>query len=90
MQTDELDVRVKAVKLLGRMFASQQGVPDVFEQLFVEYVKRFTDKAVEVRLAMVECAKQCLLANPSGPRARQFLSECHQVMPISCALKNIF
>lgn len=72
--TDELDVRVKAVKLLGRMFASQQGVPDVFEQLFVEYVKRFTDKAVEVRLAMVECAKQCLLANPSGPRARQFLN----------------
>eukprot|EP00250_Pteridium_aquilinum_P011433 c20066_g1_i1 orf=108-4985(-) len=72
--TDELDVRLEAVKLLGRMFASQQGVSDLFEQLFVEYVKRFTDKAVEVRLAMVECTKQCLLAKPSGLRARDILA----------------
>ncbi|KAH7283493.1 hypothetical protein KP509_34G009800 [Ceratopteris richardii] len=72
--TDELDVRLKAVKLLGRMFASQQGVTDAFVEIFVEYMKRFTDKAVEVRLAMIECAKQCLLANPSGPRCGEFLS----------------
>ncbi|KAI5067093.1 hypothetical protein GOP47_0017621 [Adiantum capillus-veneris] len=72
--TDELDVRLKAVALLGRIFSSQQGVSDLVEGIYLEYLKRFTDKAVDVRLAMVKCAKQCLLAHPSGPKARDFLS----------------
>ncbi|MCO5560048.1 hypothetical protein L7F22_013654 [Adiantum nelumboides] len=72
--TDELDVRLKTVTLLGRMFASQQGVSDVVEGIYVEYLKRFTDKAVDIRLSMVKCAKLCLLANPSGPKAGDFLA----------------
>lgn len=65
--TDKVDVRLRTVKLLGRLFAAPgQPVPLEFKQLFAEFLKRFTDKAVEVRLSVVECAKQCLLANPVG------------------------
>lgn len=73
--TDKLDVRLRAVKLLGQLFSVPgQIVQDEFKQIFAEFVKRFTDKSVEVRLTVVECAKQCLLANPSGFEADEIIS----------------
>ncbi|BBN05523.1 sister chromatid cohesion protein PDS5 [Marchantia polymorpha subsp. ruderalis] len=73
--TDQVDVRLKAVELLGRLFAlSGQHVAQEYKQLFSEFLKRFSDKAVEVRLAVVACAKACLEANPSGPEATDILA----------------
>eukprot|EP01018_Ginkgo_biloba_P018620 Gb_23673 [translate_table: standard] len=73
--TDQVDVRLKAVHLLGRLFALPgQHVAQEYRQLFAEFLKRFSDKTVEVRLAAAECAKECFLANPSGTEASEILS----------------
>lgn len=73
--SDQVDVRLKAVQLLGRLFALPgQHVAKEYRQLFSEFIKRFTDKAVEVRLAMIECVKACLKANPSESEATEILA----------------
>lgn len=73
--TDQVDVRLKAVNLLGRLFALPgQHVAHEYHQLFSEFLKRLSDKTVEVRLAAVECAKECFLANPFGTEASEILS----------------
>jgi sister-chromatid-cohesion protein PDS5 len=67
-------VRLKAVSLLGRLFALPgRHVAQEYRQLFSEFLKRFSDKAIEVRLAVIECAKACLEANPTGPEAADIL-----------------
>lgn len=74
LQTDQIDVRLKAVSLLGRLFALPgRHVAQEYRQLFSEFLKRFSDKAIEVRLAVIECAKACLEANPTGPEATDIL-----------------
>ncbi|KAJ7523458.1 hypothetical protein O6H91_18G050900 [Diphasiastrum complanatum] len=77
--TDNVDVRLKAVDLLGRLFSFPgRHVAQEYRQLFSEFLKRFTDKAVEVRLAMVECSRKCLMANPMGPEASEILSALNE------------
>eukprot|EP00250_Pteridium_aquilinum_P017571 c23690_g1_i1 orf=2-3739(-) len=72
---DQVNVRLKAVRLLGRLFALPgQYVAKEYRQLFLEFLKRFTDKVAEVRLAMIDCAKDCLRANPSGNEATEILA----------------
>ena len=75
MQSEKVDVRTKAVKLVGRLFASRKGVSEKFDKLFSECLKRFNDKSVDVRLAMVECSKQCLACSSSTSVAEELLSE---------------
>ncbi|CAM6002717.1 unnamed protein product [Sphagnum balticum] len=73
--TDQVDVRLKAVQLLGRLFALPgRHVAQEYRLLFSEFLKRFGDKAVEVRIAVVRCAKVCLEANPSGLEASEILA----------------
>lgn len=73
--TDQLDVRLKSVKLLGRLFAIPgHPLPEVFRPLFLEFLKRLTDKDVEVRLSVVEHAKECLLSNPFRHEAADIIS----------------
>lgn len=72
---DQVNVRLKAVKLLGRLFALPgQHVAKEYRQLFLEFLKRFTDKSAEVRLAMIDCAKDCLKVNPSGCETSEILA----------------
>lgn len=71
-----MDVRLKAVELLGQLFALPgRHVAQEYRQLFSEFLKRFNDKVVEVRVAVVNCAKVCLEANPSGEQATEILGE---------------
>ncbi|XXG74106.1 hypothetical protein AAC387_Pa07g2909 [Persea americana] len=73
--TDQVDVRIKAVNLLGRLFSVPgHHVANEYRQLFVEFLKRFSDKSVEVRLGAVECAKTCYMVNPSGTEAIEVLT----------------
>ena len=73
-QNDQVNVRLKAVKLLGRLFALPgHHVAKEYRLLYLEFLKRFTDKAVEVRLAMINCAKECLKANPSMSELNEIL-----------------
>ncbi|KAI3974585.1 hypothetical protein MKX01_004500 [Papaver californicum] len=73
--TDQLAIRLKAVKLLGDLFAlPDYSISEAFQPLFSEFLKRLTDKVVEVRVAVVEHLKSCLLSNPSRPEADQIIS----------------
>ncbi|XP_039118231.1 sister chromatid cohesion protein PDS5 homolog A isoform X1 [Dioscorea cayenensis subsp. rotundata] len=73
--TDKLDIRQKAVNLLGDLFALP-GCPisEPFQPLFSEFLKRLTDRVVDVRVSVIEHVKNCLLSNPSRPEASQIIS----------------
>ncbi|KAK1301184.1 hypothetical protein QJS10_CPB13g01215 [Acorus calamus] len=74
--TDQVDVRIKAIKLLARLFAVSglHLAHREYHQLFVEFLNRFSDKSAEVRACAVECAKACYMANPRGTEAQSVLA----------------
>lgn len=73
--TDQLDIRLKAVRLVGDLFALPgSAISETFEPIFVEFLKRLTDRVVEVRMSVLERAKICLLSNPSRSEAPQIIS----------------
>ncbi|XP_073117807.1 sister chromatid cohesion protein PDS5 homolog A isoform X1 [Elaeis guineensis] len=72
--TDKLDVRLKAVQLLGDLFALPGvSISECFQPLFSEFLKRLTDRVVEVRISVIEHLKHCLISNPSRPEAPQII-----------------
>ncbi|XP_008805490.2 sister chromatid cohesion protein PDS5 homolog A isoform X2 [Phoenix dactylifera] len=72
--TDKLDVRLKAVQLLGDLFALPGvSISESFQPLFSEFLKRLTDRVVEVRISVIEHLKHCLISNPSRPEAPQII-----------------
>ncbi|KAL6990616.1 hypothetical protein U1Q18_008733 [Sarracenia purpurea var. burkii] len=73
--TDQLDTRLKAVRLVGDLFALPgSAIPETFQPIFLEFLKRLTDRVVEVRMSVLERAKICLLSNPFRPEAPQIIS----------------
>ncbi|KAF9608421.1 hypothetical protein IFM89_009787 [Coptis chinensis] len=73
--TDQVDVRIKAVDLIGKLFALPgRHVVQEYRQLFVEFLKRFSDKSVEVRISALQCAKACYTAVPSGSETLEILA----------------
>ena len=57
LHVEDEDVRLKAVKLLGRLFASQLAdYGSEFSKNFKEFLGRFGDVSVSVRLEVVDCA----------------------------------
>lgn len=46
-----------------------------FQPLLPEFLKRFTDSSVEVRLAAVKYAKECILSNPFRPESSGIIGE---------------
>lgn len=74
LQTDQLDIRLKAVRLVGDLFALPgSAISETFEPIFVEFLKRLTDRVVEVRMSVLERAKICFLSNPSRSEASQII-----------------
>nr|XP_043623301.1 sister chromatid cohesion protein PDS5 homolog B-like isoform X2 [Erigeron canadensis] len=62
--TDEIDLRLERVRLVGNLFALKgTTVPETFHPLFLEFLKRLNDKAVEVRKSVLEHVKLCLLSD---------------------------
>ncbi|XP_020105522.1 sister chromatid cohesion protein PDS5 homolog A isoform X1 [Ananas comosus] len=73
--TDQVDVRLEAVQLIGKLVAlSKLHFGQDYRSVFVEFLKRFSDKATEVRIAAIECAKACYLALPSGNEVHDVLT----------------
>ncbi|KAI3984094.1 hypothetical protein MKX01_035221 [Papaver californicum] len=65
---EQVDVRIKAVKLLGKLFVVSKGdIAGDYTQLFSEFFRRFSDKSVEVRVTALQCATACYLSNPAKP-----------------------
>ncbi|KAF5450729.1 hypothetical protein F2P56_031056 [Juglans regia] len=73
--TDQVDVRIKAVNLIGKLFGlPEQHVAKHYRDLFLEFLKRFSDKSVEVRVSALQCVKAFYLANPSGTALHEVLT----------------
>lgn len=61
LQADDLSVRLRAVKLFGRVFAfAESRTAEDYPHLLLEFARRFNDKAVEVRLEMVKWSPKFL------------------------------
>lgn len=72
---------MKAVSLVGDLFALPGStISEAFMPVFLEFLKRLTDRAVEVRMSVLEYVKTCLLENP-------FRSEAHQIICKECKYK---
>ncbi|XP_075505571.1 sister chromatid cohesion protein PDS5 homolog A-like isoform X1 [Primulina tabacum] len=73
--SDQLDVRLKAVGLVGDLFTLPGStISESFQPVFLEFLKRMTDRVVEVRMSVLEHVKTFLLANPSRVEAPQIIS----------------
>jgi len=74
LQADEAEVRLKAVKLLGRLFASPHADYGVeYNRNFKDFLGRFVDVAEDVRLEMIECGYM-IMKNKEDLRA--LVSDC--------------
>ncbi|KAJ4704111.1 sister chromatid cohesion protein PDS5-like A-like [Melia azedarach] len=73
--TDQLDTRLKAVGLVGDLFALPGSAnTEAFQPVFSEFLKRLTDRVVTVRMSVLEHVKNCLLSDPSRAEAPQILA----------------
>ncbi|XP_016903052.2 sister chromatid cohesion protein PDS5 homolog A isoform X1 [Cucumis melo] len=73
--TDQLDTRLKAVGLIGDLFSLPgSSMSEVFQPVFSEFLKRLTDRIVEVRMSVLVHVKSCLLSNPLRDEASEIIS----------------
>jgi len=54
------------------------SIPEAFQPIFSEFLKRLSDRVVEVRMSAIEHVKNCLLLNPFRAEASQILCECNK------------
>lgn len=50
---------------------------EYFKTLFAEFLKRLTDRVVEIRISVVKHLKRCLISNPVRPEAPEIISKDH-------------
>ncbi|KAL2483907.1 hypothetical protein Fot_45351 [Forsythia ovata] len=75
LENDQLDIRLKAVGLVGDLFALLgSDISEAFQPILLEFLKRLTDGAVEVKMSVLERVKICLLSNPLRAEAPQIIS----------------
>lgn len=73
--TDQVDVRIKAINLIGRLFSlSECHVAHEYRHVFVEFLNRFSDKSAEVRVSALLCAKTLYLTHPSRTESQEVLA----------------
>ncbi|KAL6909914.1 hypothetical protein ACP4OV_001573 [Aristida adscensionis] len=71
---DQVDIRSKAVELLGEIFSLPgASILESFKSLFTEFLKRLTDRVVEIRVSVIEHLKRFLMSNPSRPEAPEII-----------------
>ncbi|RYQ91013.1 hypothetical protein Ahy_B09g096900 isoform C [Arachis hypogaea] len=72
---DQVDVRIKSVNLVGKLFAfSEELVAQKYHDLFVEFLERFSDKSVDVRISALQCSKAIYVAKPYGTESDEIIS----------------
>ncbi|XP_010441422.1 PREDICTED: sister chromatid cohesion protein PDS5 homolog A isoform X6 [Camelina sativa] len=72
---DKLDTRLKVVGLVGDLFSLPgRVISEEFGSIFSEFLKRLTDRVVEVRMAILDHIKNCLLSDPLRAEASQIIS----------------
>ncbi|KAG0502674.1 hypothetical protein HPP92_002746, partial [Vanilla planifolia] len=71
---DQVDARLKAVQLVGKLLViSNLCFVRDHRPVFIEFLRRFSDKSVEVRLASLDWAKEGYLVNPIADEAQRIL-----------------
>ena len=76
LQTDQVDVRIKCVNLIGKLLMLPKDIHE-HHNLFVELLKRFSDKSAEVRVSVIHAVKSSYIANPSGVESHKILCELY-------------
>ncbi|XP_040962534.1 uncharacterized protein [Gossypium hirsutum] len=67
---DLLDTRLRAVRLVGSLFALPgANICEASQPIFSEFFMRLTGRVVDVRMSVLEHVKICLLSDPSRPEA---------------------
>lgn len=56
------------------------SISEAFQPIFSEFLKRLTDRVVDVRMSVLEHVKKCLLLNPFRSEAPQITCECIKYM----------
>ncbi|KAI3718580.1 hypothetical protein L6452_19457 [Arctium lappa] len=75
LQTDNVDLRLKAVRLVGDLFSLQGStIPQTFHPIFLEFLKRLNDKVIEVQMSVLERVKLCLSSDPFRAEAPQLVA----------------
>lgn len=60
--------------LFGDLFALPgSAIPEAFQPIFSEFLKRLTDRVASVRTSVLEHVKRFLLSNPTRPEAPHIL-----------------
>ncbi|KAI4311859.1 hypothetical protein MLD38_036722 [Melastoma candidum] len=73
--SDQLETRLRAVSFTGDLFSSSEPtIAEPFQLVFSEFLTRLTDRAVEIRMSVLDHVKSCLLADPSRSEASQIIS----------------
>ncbi|KAM7256072.1 hypothetical protein ACFE04_011813 [Oxalis oulophora] len=73
--TEQVDVRIKAVNLMGKLLSlPEHHIYQKHHDLFKEFLKRFSDKSVEVRLAALQSGQIYYMARPSGAESGEVLA----------------
>ncbi|OEL37949.1 hypothetical protein BAE44_0001036 [Dichanthelium oligosanthes] len=72
--SEQVDIRLEAVHLIGRLLAfSNLHFGQENKLVFIEFLRRFSDKSAEVRIAAIDAAKVCYMDKSSGDEARDIL-----------------
>ncbi|GMN36661.1 hypothetical protein TIFTF001_006195 [Ficus carica] len=75
LMSDQLDTRLKAVGLVGDLFALPgSSISEAFQPVFSVFLKRLTDRVVTVRMFVLEHLKSCLMSNTFTAGAAQIVS----------------
>uniref|UniRef100_A0A0D9V8B2 Tudor domain-containing protein n=1 Tax=Leersia perrieri TaxID=77586 RepID=A0A0D9V8B2_9ORYZ len=73
--SDQVNVRLEAVHLIGRLLVlSNLRFAQENQLIYMEFLKRFSDKSAEVRIAAVDAAKACYMAVSFGNEAKDILT----------------
>lgn len=73
---------------MGKLFTlSEHHVAQKFHDLFVEFLNRFSDTSVDVRISALQCAKAVYVANPFG---RESLEIICKLLNRYCFFKCLF
>lgn len=76
LQTDQVDVRIKALNLIGKLLSLPGNhVAKDYRYLFMEFLNRLSDKSAEVRLNALSHAKTLYIANVLGTESSEVLSK---------------
>lgn len=79
-------MRVEAVRLIGELVSlSKFRLGKDYPMIFVEFLERFSDESMQVRIAAVECVRSCIFSDPSGGEESIVLSKsitCNYILLI--------